>query len=123
MQSDPVNPQIHYEVIGGQSPAIAWGVYRAATFDFRARHDHWDFVLSPFPNFPAADISYLAWYDLELVQRSEKPFPEDMVQAFRNSFFREGEYGPRGGEDASYMPKSEIERIVRECIEEYDRLA
>lgn len=122
LQPDSINPEILYEVIGLTSPAVAWGNYHTATFDFRAKYDHWDFVLSPFPDFPATLISDLTWHDLDLVQQSEKPVPADWVQAFRSSFVRQGKYGQPGKYDASYMPKHEIARIVRECIGEYERV-
>jgi hypothetical protein len=126
MSYEPL-PEIHVPDIDlhGQfytmtSPVQAWGTYRDKTWDFRAKSEHWDFVLSPFHDYPAEDISNLCWYDLDLVQKSDKPFPADMVRAFRGSFIRSGEYGAPGSFAAGKMSTDEAGRIIRECIALYE---
>ena len=103
------------------SPVVAWGTYKDKSWHFRAKYEHWDFVLSPFPHFRAEDISDLCGYDLELMRRSEKPFPEGMIHAFQNSFVLSGEYGTPGSFAAGNMSPDEAVRIIRECIVEYER--
>lgn len=117
---DPQNEEIVYHSIGGVSPAIAWGTYRGATFDFRARWNTWDFVMTSSSEYPARDIASLCWYDLELTQKSEQPFPDAMVRAFREAFVRTGDYGAPESYAASYMPKDEIMRLVRAMVAEYE---
>jgi hypothetical protein len=112
--------ELHGQFYTMTSPVHAWGTYRDTTWDFRAKYEHWDFVLSPFPDYPATDISSLCGHDLELVQRSEMPFPPDMVRAFRGSFVHAGEYGAPGSFAAGNMSADEATRIIRACIALYD---
>ena len=120
MERDPQNEEIVYRTIGGCSPAIARGTYRGATFDLRARWNTWDFVMTSSSEYSATDIASLCWYDLDLTQKSEQPFPEAMVQAFREAFVRTGDYGAPGSYAASYMPEDEIMRLVRAMVAEYE---
>lgn len=119
---DPSNPEICYDYLSaGSPPAEAWGDYGQVTFAFRARYDHWDFVLSRDPEFAAEDVADLTWYDLEATQQSGHPFPEEQVAAFQRCFVRSGQYGKEGSFAASYMSQEEVLRIIRECVSEYER--
>jgi hypothetical protein len=118
---DTINPKICYDYLSaGTPPAEAWGDYGSVTFDFRARYDYWEFVLSPDAEFTAFDVGHLTWYDLEATQRSIAPFPEEQVAAFKRCFVRSGQYGKQNGFDASYMSEAEVLRIIRECISAYE---
>jgi hypothetical protein len=41
------------------------------------------------------------------------------IAAARSLFVREGTYGKQGRSEASYMSRTEVLRLVRECIAEY----
>ncbi|MGV3721438.1 MAG: hypothetical protein ACO1SX_11070 [Actinomycetota bacterium] len=118
---DLVNPKICYEYLStGSPPSEAWGDYGTGSFDFRARYDYWEFVYSPDAEFPAQEVADLTWYDLDAVQASDHPFPEDQVAAFRRCFVRSEPFGKKGNFDASYMSKEDAVRIIRECLSECD---
>jgi len=120
MERDPENGEILYELIGGVSPAVASGTYRGATFEFRARWDNWDFVLTSSTAYPACVLEGLCAYDLDRIQRSEKPYPSGLIEAFKDAFVRKGGYGAPNSWAASYMPADQIRRLVRELIAEYE---
>ena len=122
MERDLINPEVVYDYIGGASPSEAGGNYRGKKFYFYARWDDWSFVLSENSAVEPDNILLLIDYDLEIVQKSEQPFPSEWIEAFRNtSFIRCGTYGEPKSWTASYMPKEDIMKIIRDCISEYER--
>ena len=122
MERDSLNPEIVYEYFGEPSPSETGGTYRGKKFYFYARWDDWNFVLSEKHDVEPDNIFLLIDYDLEIVQKSENPFPNEWVEAFRNnSFIRCGTYGKANSWAASYLPKEDKMKIVRSCIAEYER--
>jgi hypothetical protein len=122
---DPENAAICYDLLwAGSPPTEAWGDYGEATFDFRARYDYWDLVLTSSTEFEAGDLSEFIGMDLEGVEQSELHCDlenlAERLAAFRASFVRSGQYGKKGSYAASYMPQDEALRIIRECITEYE---
>ena len=123
MESDPVNPEIQYEMFLDPSPSTAQGVFRGLKFMLDARYDVWEFAISPDANVDPSDIIFMSSYDLDFVQRGKQPFPEDWVRVLKVAFYRTGTYGKPGEYDASYMTKEERMRLVRECIAEFTALS
>jgi hypothetical protein len=120
MERDPANRGVEYWFVTSGAPVQVEGHYRDVTFAFRARWEEWDFVLLRSSEFKAGDVADLTWYDLEAVQRSENPFPEKLVRAFREAFVRSGTYGKPRSCAASYMPKEDALEIIRQCIAEWE---
>jgi hypothetical protein len=87
-------------VIYGYAPVQAEGSIAGNNFYFWARHDDWTLSVSESLEIDPVDIQN------EEVGR-------------RYGFFKQGKYGEKGGEDASYMPFEVVEKFVIDCLKDY----
>lgn len=118
MTIDPVNPAIIYEYFHSPSPSETAGKYEGMTFYLYARWSHWDFTLCPVKGIDAELIGDFGSYDLNATQKSEKPFPDAWIQAFKQSYHREGVF-PEAYQ-GSYLSNDEMMNLVRSQILEYE---
>lgn len=120
MERDLINSKIEYELFGEPLPSDASGSYDGKKFYFYARWEDWNFVLSENSDVEPEDIFLLIDCDLNLIQKSENPYPSEWIEAFNNkSFILSGTYGSPRSCAASYMSKEDKMKIIRDCIDKY----
>jgi len=106
MERDPVDPRIEYELFQEPCPSTAEGTFLSHRWEFYGRWDHWDFTLSTNPGvYPDGSI----YRDMR---------PENLPGCI---FFCERRYCPDRQGKAGYIPKVEVQELVRECIQEVER--
>jgi hypothetical protein len=107
---DPGNPEIRYDSLHtGGPPTTASGDYRHCTFAFYAKYDFWEFQLTPAGKYSADQLIVSANWD-----------DDESMDLIRRSFQISSEYGIPGKWMAGYMADSEVLRLVRHCIEQYE---
>lgn len=106
---DPENPEIRYDSLHtGGPPTTASGDYRNCTFALYAKYDFWEFQLTPAGKYSADELILSGGWD------------DESTDLIRRSFQISSEYGIPGKSAASYVPDSEVLRLIRHCIEQYE---
>jgi hypothetical protein len=89
-------PDIQITRIGGQAPVQAEGMINGHFFYFYARWDGWSFAIALDPDVDVYGMS-----------------------SPQGGFYREDTFGDPGGYDASYMSGSVVEKIIRDCAQQF----
>ena len=103
-------------------PATITGTYgEVFMFHLDARYIGYSFNIGPkSAAFTAADVNELGDYDQERLLRGEPPFfKPELIALYRDSFFFDDYWGEKY--EATYMPEEEKERLVKKCIEMFER--
>lgn len=88
--------------IYGTAPVQAEGTVNGHSFYFRARHDEWTFSVSENSEIDPVDI-------------------DNFEAGKKYGFFKQANYGKKGGESASYMDLESAEKIVFDCSLDYSK--
>lgn len=100
------------------TPSQAWGSYVGYKFFFYARYNYWSFAIS---RDPQVSPEWLLDVDDTAPEARARFFSEPILHAYEAAFVRTCyAYGPEEF-SASYMPAPEVERIIRECLAQFDR--
>lgn len=100
------------------TPSQAWGSYRGWQFFFYARHNYWSFAISLEPQVNPEWLLDVA----DTAPEARAGFySAPILHAYEAAFVRTCyPYGPSEF-SASYMSGDEVERIIRECLAQFDQ--
>lgn len=100
------------------TPSQAWGSYLGCQFFFYARYNYWSFAISLDPHVDPALLTEVEDTAPEVRARF---FSAPVLHAYDAGFVRTCYPYGSGEFSASYMPEPEVERIIRECLAQFDR--